>query len=43
MFPDTLTIELGYGRAGVKAAQQLLDQLSNSQPIQQIIIPGQLV
>ncbi|CNL22607.1 trehalose repressor [Yersinia pseudotuberculosis] len=43
LFPDTLTIELGYGRAGVKAAQQLLDQLSNSQPIQQIIIPGQLV
>lgn len=43
LFPDTLSIELGYGRAGMKAAQQLLDQLNNSQPIQQIIIPGQLV
>lgn len=42
LFPNSLSVELGYGSAGVKAAQQLLDQLNNNQPLQQIIIPGQL-
>ncbi len=42
LFPNTLSVELGYGTAGTKAAQQLLGQLSHQQPIQQIIIPGQL-
>ncbi|CNH69974.1 trehalose operon repressor TreR [Yersinia pekkanenii] len=42
LFPNTLSVELGYGSAGEKAALQLLDQLNRSQSIQQIIIPGQL-
>lgn len=42
LFPNSFSVELGYGSAGVQAAQQLLGQLNNGLAIQQIIIPGKL-
>ncbi|EKN3346058.1 trehalose operon repressor TreR [Yersinia ruckeri] len=43
LFPSSFSVELGYGSAGVQAAQQLLGQLNNGLAIQQIIIPGKLI
>ncbi|MCK8571605.1 trehalose operon repressor TreR [Yersinia ruckeri] len=43
LFPNSFSVELGYGSAGVQAAQQLLGQLNNGLAIQQIIIPGKLI
>jgi LacI family trehalose operon transcriptional repressor len=44
LFPETLSIEMGYGEAGLRAAEQLLNQL---QPVQQdishITVPCHLV
>ncbi|MFC0229043.1 trehalose operon repressor TreR [Serratia aquatilis] len=42
LFPETFSVELGYGTAGQQAAQQLLDQLSGEQGVRQIIIPSKL-
>ncbi|MGL4486256.1 MAG: trehalose operon repressor TreR [Yersinia sp. (in: enterobacteria)] len=42
LFPNTQSVELGYGSAGLKAAQQLLAKFNNNQFTQQIIIPCQL-
>lgn len=42
LFPETVSVDLGYGTAGQQAAQQLLAQLSGSQGIRQIVIPSQL-
>ncbi|WON77349.1 trehalose operon repressor TreR [Serratia sp. UGAL515B_01] len=42
LFPETFSVELGYGRAGQQAAQQLLSQLSGEQSVRQIIIPSKL-
>ena len=42
LFPETFSVELGYGTAGQQAAQQLLGQLSGELSIRQIIIPSKL-
>ncbi|MDK1704571.1 trehalose operon repressor TreR [Serratia rubidaea] len=42
LFPDTLSVEFGYGSAGVQAAQQLLAQLSGDAPIRRIVVPSKL-
>jgi len=42
LFPQTFSVELGYGAGGEAAARQLLTQLSQQTPLEQIIIPGQL-
>lgn len=42
LFPNTLSVELGYGTAGQQAAQQLLGQLSGELGIRQIVIPSKL-
>lgn len=42
LFPETFSVELGYGTAGQQAAQQLLGQLSGELNIRQIIIPSKL-
>jgi LacI family trehalose operon transcriptional repressor len=42
LFPKTFSVELGYGTGGEAAARQLLTQLGQPAPLQQIIIPGQL-
>jgi|SRR5471030_234628 len=42
LFPNTLSVELGYGAGGESAARQLLSQLSRKTDLKQIIIPGQL-
>lgn len=42
LFPQTFSVELGYGAGGEAAARQLLTQLEQQAPLQQIIIPGQL-
>lgn len=42
LFPQTFSVELGYGEGGEAAARQLLTQLGQQAPLQQIIIPGQL-
>ncbi|MGC6388064.1 trehalose operon repressor TreR [Ewingella sp. S1.OA.A_B6] len=42
LFPQTFSVELGYGAGGETAAKQLLAQLSHRAPLQQIVIPGQL-
>ncbi|QMV53192.1 trehalose operon repressor TreR [Ewingella americana] len=42
LFPNTFSVELGYGKGGESAARQLLVQLSQKTDLRQIIIPGQL-
>lgn len=42
LFPETFSVELGYGTAGQQAAQQLLGQLSGELGVRQIIIPSRL-
>lgn len=42
LFPETFSVELGYGTAGQQAAFQLLGQLSGELSIRQIIIPCKL-
>lgn len=42
LFPQTFSVELGYGAGGEAAARQLLMQLGQQASLQQIIIPGQL-
>ncbi|WP_411751792.1 trehalose operon repressor TreR [Serratia sp. (in: enterobacteria)] len=42
LFPETFSVELGYGIAGQQAALQLLGQLSGEVSIRQIIIPCKL-
>lgn len=42
LFPDTLSVEFGYGSAGLQAAQQLLAQLSGEQGIRRIVVPSKL-
>ncbi|MGL5386114.1 MAG: trehalose operon repressor TreR [Enterobacterales bacterium] len=42
LFPETFSVELGYGTAGQQAALQLLGQLSGELDIRQIIIPCKL-
>ena len=42
LFPETLSVEFGYGSAGVQAAQQLLAQLSGDAPIRRIVVPSKL-
>jgi LacI family trehalose operon transcriptional repressor len=42
LFPESLSVELGYGEGGEAAAKQLLAQLSGSAALQQLIIPGKL-
>ncbi|CAI1621605.1 trehalose operon repressor TreR [Serratia fonticola] len=42
LFPETFSVELGYGTAGQQAALQLLGQLSGELSIRQIIIPCKL-
>ncbi|CAM3812613.1 trehalose operon repressor TreR [Rahnella bruchi] len=42
LFPESLSVELGYGEGGEAAAKQLLAQLNDSAPLQQRIIPGKL-
>lgn len=42
LFPQSLSVELGYGAGGEAAAKQLLAQLDGSATLQQLIIPGQL-
>lgn len=43
LFPTTFTVELGYGYAGIQAAQQLLAQLVHHAEQQHIIVPCKLV
>jgi len=42
LFPETFSVDLGYGSAGLQAAQQLLGQLSGEQGLRQIIVPSKL-
>ncbi|MFI8415008.1 trehalose operon repressor TreR [Serratia sp. NPDC078593] len=42
LFPETLSVEFGYGSAGLQAAQQLLGQLNGEQGIRRILVPSQL-
>lgn len=42
LFPQSLSVELGYGAGGEAAAKQLLALLDGSATLQQLIIPGQL-
>lgn len=42
LFPETFSVELGYGTAGQQAALQLLGQLRGEQSVRQIIIPSRL-
>jgi LacI family trehalose operon transcriptional repressor len=42
LFPETFSVELGYGTAGQQAALQLLGQLSGELSVRQIIIPCKL-
>ncbi|HEJ9060434.1 TPA: HTH-type transcriptional regulator TreR [Serratia fonticola] len=42
LFPETFSVELGYGTAGQQASLQLLGQLSGELSIRQIIIPCKL-
>lgn len=42
LFPETFSVELGYGTAGQQAALQLLGQLSGELSIRQIIVPCKL-
>nr|WP_314263296.1 trehalose operon repressor TreR [uncultured Moellerella sp.] len=42
LFPNTLSVDFGYAEAGKQAATQLINQISQQQPIQQIIIPSKL-
>ncbi|KAB8309792.1 HTH-type transcriptional regulator TreR [Rouxiella chamberiensis] len=42
LFPQSLSVELGYGAGGEAAAKQLLAQLDGSATLQQLIIPCQL-
>ncbi len=42
LFPDTLSVEFGYGQAGVQAAQQLLAQLNGESVLRDIIVPCHL-
>ncbi len=42
LFPDTLSVEFGYGSAGLLAAQQLLAQLSGEQGIRRLVVPSKL-
>lgn len=42
LFPETFSVELGYGTAGQQVALQLLGQLSGELSIRQIIIPCKL-
>ncbi|ATA20359.1 LacI family transcriptional regulator [Gibbsiella quercinecans] len=42
LFPETLSVEFGYGSAGQQAAQQLLGQLSGELAIQRIVVPSRL-
>ena len=44
LFPETFSIEMGYGTAGLRAAEQLLNQLQHPQHgIRQITVPCHLV
>lgn len=44
LFPETFSIEMGYGTAGLRAAEQLLKQLQHPQHgIRQITVPCHLV
>lgn len=42
LFPESFSVELGYGAAGDAAARQLLAQLEGSRELQQVIIRGKL-
>lgn len=42
LFPETLSVEFGYGSAGLQAVQQLLAQLSGEQGIKRIVMPSKL-
>jgi len=42
LFPQALTVELGYGRAGTEAVRLLMSQLHSAPSGQQIIVPCQL-
>ncbi|MEL5418606.1 trehalose operon repressor TreR [Serratia nevei] len=42
LFPDTLSVEFGYGSAGLLAAQQLLAQLNGEQGIRRLVVPSKL-
>ncbi|THD39011.1 trehalose operon repressor, partial [Enterobacteriaceae bacterium ML5] len=42
LFPESYSVELGYGAGGEAAATQLLAQLGGSATVQHLIIPGKL-
>ncbi len=42
LFPQAFSVDLGYHAGGDAAARQLLAQLDQQAPVQQILIPGQL-
>lgn len=42
LFPESYSVELGYGTGGEAAAKQLLAQLSDGAHVRQLIIPGKL-
>ncbi|KAA9001305.1 HTH-type transcriptional regulator TreR [Affinibrenneria salicis] len=42
LFPETISVEFGYGSAGQQAVQQLLAQLSGKADIRRIVVPSQL-
>ncbi|WP_129991625.1 trehalose operon repressor TreR [Rahnella sp. CFA14(1/10)] len=42
LFPESYSVELGYGAGGEAAAKQLLAQLSDGAHVRQLIIPGKL-
>ncbi|HEI8867783.1 trehalose operon repressor TreR [Serratia sp. AKBS12] len=42
LFPETLSVEFGYGSAGLQAAQQLLGQLNGELAIRHIVVPSKL-
>ena len=42
LFPESCSVELGYGAGGEAAATQLLAQLDGSATLKQLIVPGKL-
>lgn len=42
LFPETLSVEFGYDKAGVQAAQQLLAQLNGESTLSDIVVPCHL-
>ena len=43
LFPNVLTVDLGYKRAGILAAEQLLAQIESGRPATQLVSTSQLM